>query len=214
MGGQTPKQFLPLCGTAIIARTIGVFEALSDVHEVVVVVPPQYIERTRRIVLGYGFKKVTNIIAGGRERQDSVHNGLHAFNREPDIILVHDAVRPLILPSTVKEVIRETIRHRAAVVGVRVKDTIKVEGKQGFYQATLERSKLWAVQTPQGFSYKLLMRAHETAKKSRFLGTDESSLVERMGIPVRIVEGEHGNIKITTTADLLLATGFLGKKSR
>jgi len=126
-------------------------------------------------------------------------------------VLVHDAVRPFVDRSVIRAVIGAVRRHRAAVVGVRVKDTIKVESGEspGFYARTIARGGLWAVQTPQGFRYDLLLRAHQEAHRAGFLGTDDASLVERLGIPVRIVPGNERNIKITTPADRKLAEFLL-----
>jgi len=205
MGGRLPKQFLSLGGKPIIAHTIAAFEAIQSVGEIVVVAPQDHVARAQRLCRMQGFKKVSCICEGGKERQDSVRIGLEAFARQPAIVLVHDAVRPLVSKRVIQSVIKGAIRHRAAVVGVRVKDTIKVEGRKGYYRATLDRSKLWAVQTPQGFRYNLLWESHLSARKSHYLGTDEASLVERLGIPVRIVEGDYTNIKITTLEDLKAA---------
>jgi 2-C-methyl-D-erythritol 4-phosphate cytidylyltransferase len=205
MPGTLPKQFLILDRAPIIGRTIALFQSLRCVNEIVVVVPNAHIGRTRTIVRNGGYRKVSNIVAGGKERQDSVWRGLRAFTRTPDFVLVHDAVRPLVSPQVVRAVLRETEKHRAAVVGVHVKDTIKIERDKGFYAETLDRSALWAVQTPQGFAFDLLIRAHRTAQITGLRGTDEASLVERLGIPVRIVEGDSRNIKITTREDLELA---------
>jgi len=209
LGSRIPKQFLPLKGKTVLERTIALFESLPAVSEIVVVAPVGYVKKARSLVLRSGFRKVSGVVRGGKRRQDSVWNGVHAFRSVPDIVLVHDAVRPCVTKAVVNEVIRESIRHGAAVVGVRVIDTIKVEGKKGFYSATLDRSRLWAVQTPQGFSYSLLKKAHRMAQRTGFAGTDEASLVERLKVPVRIVEGDYRNIKITTKEDLLLAESFV-----
>jgi len=211
LGGRIPKQFLQLKGVPILERSVSLFESLRAVDEIVVVSARDHVVRTERLIRRMGCRKIVSIISGGKERQDSVWNGMHAFISKPDIILVHDAARPLISRIVVEAVIAAAIRHRAAVVGVRVNDTIKLEGKKGFYRRTLDRSKLWAVQTPQGFRFDLLMRAHQAARRARYLGTDESSLVERLAIPVRIVEGDHINIKITTRQDLRLAEMWLDR---
>jgi 2-C-methyl-D-erythritol 4-phosphate cytidylyltransferase len=161
-----------------------------------------------------GCNKIITIVTGGRERQNSVWNGINAFLSKPDIVLVHDAARPLVNRRTVDEVIASAARNGAAVVGAKVHDTVKEEGKQGFFSRTLDRSKLWAVQTPQGFSFDLLMRAHKSARRSGHHGTDEASLVERLNVPVRIVEGDQWNIKITTPFDLHLAEVLLKEKGK
>jgi 2-C-methyl-D-erythritol 4-phosphate cytidylyltransferase len=205
MHGKVPKQFLPLERIPIIERTIALFQSLRFVNEIVVVIPKEYIGRTARIVRKGRYRKVSTIIAGGNKRQDSVRIGLHAFKRKPEFVLVHDAVRPLVSPVVVQAVLRETKKHRAAVVGVHVNDTIKLAREHGFYAETLDRSVLWAVQTPQGFVFDLLANAHTTAQIDGFGGTDDASLVERLGIPIKIVEGDNRNIKITTREDLELA---------
>jgi len=205
LGGKTPKQFLPLHGVPILLRTIMIFDRHPEVSQIVVVVPPASTAKTERIVRRSGCRKVVRVVAGGAERQASVRRGMEAFPKSPGIILVHDAVRPFVSRASITAVIRAAAHHGAAVVGVRVTDTIKTEGPDGFYRETLDRNRLWAVQTPQGFRRRLLERAHAEAAKTGFLGTDEASLAERIGIRVRIVEGEYGNLKITTREDLKLA---------
>lgn len=209
LGNRVPKQFLPLGGISILERTVAVFASLPSVGEIVVVSPKDHIPRARKLLETMGCKKIVSIVPGGKERQDSVWNGINGFVSKPDIVLVHDAVRPLVARKTVNEVIASAIRYGAAVVGVKVHDTMKVEGKRGFFSRTLDRNRLWAVQTPQGFAFNLLMKAHKAARRSGYRGTDESSLVERLHSPVRIVDGESRNIKITTPDDLREAEMWL-----
>ncbi len=210
-GSRTPKQFLNVNGLPILEYTVSLFASLRSVDEIVVVSARNHIPRVERLIRRMGSRKIISIVSGGTERQDSVWNGLQGFISRPDIVLVHDAARPLVSRKVVNAVIAAAARNHAAVVGVRVKDTIKLEGKKGFYEQTLDRNRLWAVQTPQGFTFDLLMKAHNTARRAKYLGTDESSLVERLGIPVRIVEGDASNIKITTRQDLRLAEMWLAK---
>jgi 2-C-methyl-D-erythritol 4-phosphate cytidylyltransferase len=207
-GGATPKQFLLVRGVPILQRTIAAFHGVRDVGEIVVVAPATHVCRVEGLVRRAGFKKVISVLAGGKERQDSVWNGLQGFVRPPRIVLVHDAVRPLITRRLIRNVVAAARRHGAAVVGVEVRDTIKREVRRGFYAATLDRNGLWRVQTPQGFRYALLCRAHMRAQRDRYIGTDESCLVERMGRSVRIVPGEERNLKITTGDDLKIARMF------
>jgi 2-C-methyl-D-erythritol 4-phosphate cytidylyltransferase len=201
---DVPKQFLLLRRVPILIHSLRAFESIAAVKEIVVVVPQNQLRRTEELLSTWGTDKVSHVVVGGRERQHSVRNGLLSFNREPDIVLVHDAVRPLVSRKVIMQVIVGSATYGAAVVGVKVKDTIKI-GEQGVYRKTLDRSRLWAVQTPQGFRYELLMKAHQAAQRSAFIGTDEASLVERLKVLVRIVEGDDGNLKITTPADLKLA---------
>lgn len=212
LGSRLPKQFLPLAGVPILQRTVEVFASLRSVDEIVITSPNVHVARVRNILARSGIKKIVSIVPGGKERQDSVWNGLHGFIFKPDIVLVHDAVRPLVGQGVVKEVIASAARFGAAVVGVRVQDTIKVEEKKGFYARTLDRNKLWAVQTPQGFKLDILMKAHRVARRTGFGGTDEASLVERLNVPVRIVEGDRMNIKITTPVDLRFAEIWVKKR--
>ena len=205
MGGSTPKQFLKVDGVPIIALTVRAFERVRAVSQIIVVVPPGYAASTDRLLRRAGCGKVTAVVEGGKERQDSVRTGLTMITGDPHIVLIHDAVRPFITRKVIEDVIRESATHGAAVVGVRVKDTIKREGTKGFYKDTLPRHVLWAVQTPQGFTRHLIEQAHARALRDGFVGTDDAMLVERMRRPVRIVEGDYGNAKITTREDLLSA---------
>lgn len=209
MGAKSPKQFLSINGESILERSIALFDSLKGIQEIVVVVPRGYRRPVLRMITRRNLQKVSRVVMGGKTRQDSVWNGLQAFVHPPETVLVHDAVRPMVTRRIVGEVIRETRIYGAAVVGVPVKDTIKVEKQRGFFAGTLDRRRLWSVQTPQGFGYEILLSAHRAARKSRFHGTDESSLVERLGIKVRIVKGEYRNIKVTTKDDLEVVKAWL-----
>jgi len=175
---------------------------MKDIDAIVVVAPQAFVARARSMLRKAGISKVVAVIPGGRERQSSVRAGLEAFSKRPEFVLVHDAVRPFIRAGTIRKVIAATKRFGAAVVGVRVTDTIKEGNVKGFYVKTLQRDRLWAVQTPQGFRFSVLLAAQKAASRVGFSGTDEASLLEWRGIPVRIVEGEHDNVKITTKDDL------------
>ncbi len=209
LGGKIPKQFIRLGGIPILQHSIEVFCSIRSVDEIVVVSAAEYMRRVERLLGQMGCKQILTIVCGGKERQDSVWNGLNAFVSGPEIVLVHDAARPFISRDMVNEVIASAARYGAAVVGVKVNDTIKVEGKKGFYESTLDRERLWAVQTPQGFRFELLMKAHRSARRGGYRGTDEASLVERLKIPVRIVQGDHRNIKITSPHDFRTAKMWL-----
>jgi 2-C-methyl-D-erythritol 4-phosphate cytidylyltransferase len=212
LGGSTPKQYLKIGTLPIIAVAVRAFERVRQVSQIIVVVPQGYAAYTHRLLQRAGCVRVTAVIEGGKERQDSVRAGLAMITGDPEIVLIHDAVRPFISRRVIEEVIRESVKHGAAVVGVRVKDTIKREGREGFYQDTLPRHLLWAVQTPQGFRRHLIIEAHARAAKAGFVGTDDAMLVERMRRPVRIVEGDYGNVKITTREDLLSARSRVSRR--
>lgn len=209
LGGKIPKQFIPLGGVPILRRSVEVFCTVGSVDEIVVVSAKEYMARVERLLGRIGCPRILTIVQGGKERQDSVWNGLNAFVASPELVLVHDAARPLVSRDDVKRVITAAARFGVAVVGIKPSDTIKLEGMRGFYTSTLDRTKLWAVQTPQAFRFELLMRAHKAARRAGYQGTDDASLVERLKIPVRIVPGDHRNIKITTFSDLLIAKMWL-----
>jgi len=217
MGGRTPKQFLPLAGVPVIERTIGLFSGVRAVREIVVVVPRESLRRMNAIVRRAGFARVA-VVPGGKERQHSVLRGLEACSRTDGVVLVHDAVRPLVERRVIDDVIRAALRHGAAVPAVPVTDTIKtVSGARGgFVSRTLPRGELWAVQTPQGFRFSILRDAHLKAAAAGVLGTDDASLVERLGRRVRIVRGNGANIKITTPRDRKVAESLIpgGKRGR
>jgi 2-C-methyl-D-erythritol 4-phosphate cytidylyltransferase len=177
---------------------------MREIGPIVVVVPLREIGRTNRMLQRAGCRKVVAVVPGGRDRQASVHAGLRSFPVAPKFVLVQDAVRPFTSARTISAVIAAVRKHGAAIAAARITDTVKEEFR-GSIARTVPREALWGAQTPQGFRYDLLLLAHRVAGKLRFRGTDESSLLERLGIAVRIVESEKGNGKITTPDDLRIA---------
>ncbi len=211
MGAAVNKQYLSLADRPILAHTLSLFDRHPAVNRIVVISPREEIPFCRtEVVERYRFEKVRELVEGGAERQDSVRNGLAACGAAPeDIVLIHDGVRPLFPADRIDEVIDSARRVGGCVVGVPVKDTIKqVEG--GMIRQTPDRRSLWLAQTPQAFSFAIIRSAHEQALQDGFRGTDDASLVERLGHPVAMVEGSYRNIKITTPEDLLVAQAFLG----
>ena len=214
MGGVRSKQFLELDGKPIIIRTLEHFQSSPLIDCIVVAVSSDVIEESRSLIGGAGLTKVTGIVSGGDERQDSVWCGLEALDsRNPHFVLVHDGVRPFIDGDLIDRVLSAAVRHRAAVPAVRAKETVKLTGADGFVQETLPREQLWIAQTPQAFEFKLLHRAYERARADGFIGTDDASLVERLGEKVSIVEGSYDNIKITTPEDLEFAQGIFHRRT-
>lgn len=206
------KVFLRLMGKPILFHTLRVFAAVPEVQEIIVVTGAEEVEPLRRALQGLGFfreaAKSVKVVAGGSERQYSVWNGLKASSEASDVVLVHDAARPLVSRATIEAVIEAARAHGAAIAAVPEKNTVKVV-KDGVVTATPDRSTLWAVQTPQGFSRSLLMAANEKAESDGFLGTDDASLVERYGAKVHVVMDSYQNIKVTTPEDLVVAEAFL-----
>ena len=210
MGGGTAKPFLPLRGEPVLVHTVRLFSDSPLVDEIVIAAHD--IETTRELV--GAMPKVAHIVAGGRERQESVWAALQVVHSRPRIVCVHDAARPLLPADVLEAVLLAAAEHPAQVVAVPVKDTVKVVGSDGHVAATPDRAMLWAVQTPQVFWAEPMVRAFRSAQADGFLGTDCASLLERQGVPVRVREGSHENLKLTTPEDFLLAEAILERRSR
>ncbi|MBN2980529.1 2-C-methyl-D-erythritol 4-phosphate cytidylyltransferase [Cohnella algarum] len=206
------KPYLPLSGKPVLAHTLDAFERSPSVAEIVLVVAPGEEERAASVVREAGARKVSAVVPGGAERQDSVYAGLTALSAEG--ALVHDAARPLVTPEQIEACCREAERHGAAALAVRVKDTIKVADEEGFIASTPERRLLWAVQTPQAFVREELLEAHRLARGDGSPATDDAMLLERRGRKVAIVEGDYLNLKITTPEDLPVAELLLERRRR
>lgn len=212
-GAREPKQFLPLGGKPVLAHTLALFDGMERVNRIVLTVPEDYIAKTRQeIVEAYPFRKVTDILPGGSDRQDSVYHALRRLPEDTDIVLIHDGVRPLTAPRTIMDVIAYAEEGYAAIAGVKSTDTIKLAGADGLVYATPDRAGVWAAQTPQGFAYRTVLEAHRAAAEEGFTGTDDAMLVERYRLaPVKMVDGGPGNIKITNAHDLAAAEELLGR---
>lgn len=204
------KQFIELEGKPVILHTLTVFEEDPNCEEIKLVINEREKDIFKELLSLNPIKKIKEIVPGGEERQDSVYNGLNAI-RSAEIVLVHDGARPFISHTVIRNLVEKASAEGAAIVGVPVKDTIKRVSKEGIVEETVERSSLWSIQTPQAFRYPILKEAHEKAKAENYMGTDEASLVERIHVPVHIVEGEYENFKLTTPDDLILAKAFLQK---
>lgn len=212
MGASINKQYLHLDGLPIVARTISVFEDSPLIDAIYLVIPADEIPYCREhVIAACGFRKVVEIVAGGRERQNSVMNGLNAMRQnvaDDDVVLIHDGVRPLITPQLLRESIEVARSNDGVLVAVPAKDTIKTV-RDGIIIDTPPREMLWLAQTPQSFRFAVIHAAHRAAEQEGFMGTDDASLVERRGGMVRVVRGDYRNIKITTPEDLVLAEAFL-----
>jgi 2-C-methyl-D-erythritol 4-phosphate cytidylyltransferase len=149
---------------------------------------------------------------GGRERQESVLHGVQKIEEDTAVVLVHDGVRPFVTPEMITEAVSLAMQGECIAVGVPIKDTIKEVDENRTVLRTLERGRLWAIQTPQAFPLKILRRAYEESYKQKMFGTDDATLVERTGGRVRLIMGSYENIKITTPEDLLLAAEILKRR--
>ncbi len=208
MGMDVKKQFLEIKGKPVLCHTIEAFEKNKNIHSIVIVTGEDSIDFCKELAEKYDYKKVEKVVAGGSERQFSVHNALKSIDKT-DIVLIHDGARPFIMQEDINKVIEETFLTGASVMAVKSKDTIKVADSESFVKETPDRNLLWNIQTPQGFDFKTISNAYSQAEKDGFLGTDDSSLAERLGIKVKLVEGHYTNIKITTKDDLIYAGAIL-----
>jgi 2-C-methyl-D-erythritol 4-phosphate cytidylyltransferase len=205
------KQFIELRDQPVIVHTLKVFERDEWCEGIILVINEAEREQFNEILKRFAIKKVISMVSGGTERQHSVYNGLKEI-KNSDIVLIHDGARPFITVEKIHELVQAAKEHGAAVVAVPVKDTIK-RVFDGYVHETVERSSLWAVQTPQAFHVSLVLEAHERASLERYIGTDDASLVERIGKQVKIIEGDYRNIKLTTPDDLLFAQAILSSWS-
>jgi len=213
MGGHVPKQFLTLGGQPVLVHTLRTLEAAAPIDGIILAVPETDREFClTEIVSRHGFKKVTKIVAGGDQRQDSVRHALFAVSEETDLVLVHDAVRPFLTLEMIRLVIEQATKHGAAMVAIPMRDTVKQVGPDGLIERTVDRRNLWLAQTPQAFRRKLLQEAYQKADRDGFHATDDAQLVERLGGRVAVVEGSTENMKITRPEDLSIGEAILASR--
>ncbi len=204
MGGSLPKQLIPLDGRSALVRSLEKLAGTPEVRRIVAAVSPQCADAVRDWIRRNPSGLPVTIVEAGEERQDTVYRGLRAVQEDADIVLVHDAVRPFVSVSRIRQTIAAAARSGAAILAVRPKATIK-RGGGDRVEETLDRRLLWEVQTPQAFRKGVLIRAYDSALKDGFTATDDAALVERLGLPVEVVEGDETNIKITTPFDRIVA---------
>ena len=213
MGTEISKQFLPLCGKEILAHTVEKFEKAACIRDIILVTGGDALQDVRQMVQEYGWKKIISVTEGGKERQDSVFLGLQQVPQDTEIVLIHDGVRPFVTEEILERSIAAAKETGGCVAGVPAKDTIKVCDAEGFAIATPDRSTLRQIQTPQTFRRKEILAAYEKAKADGFLGTDDASVAEHSGFPVRVIMRSYRNIKITTKEDLLIGAAFLKEET-
>ena len=203
MGNDVSKQYMLLGDMPVLSRTLGIFEKASNIGHIVLVVPKNDMDYAKNsIVEKYGISKVRHIVAGGRQRQDSVKNGLDVVSDKDEIVLIHDGVRPFVSEELINVSVRKAFEEDAVTVGVPVKDTVKSVDSDGLVTKTFKRNTLWLTQTPQAFKAEIIIKAYQKAYKDNFYGTDDASLVEHINVSVKMIPGSYNNIKITTPGDL------------
>ncbi|XP_057977850.1 2-C-methyl-D-erythritol 4-phosphate cytidylyltransferase, chloroplastic [Malania oleifera] len=211
MGASTPKQYLPLVGQPIALYSFYTFSLMNEVKEIIVVCDPSYkdIFEDSKMRIHVDLK----FALPGKERQDSVYNGLQAVDLNTELLCIHDSARPLVSSGDVKKVLNDGWLNGAAVLGVPVKATIKEANRESFVVKTLDRKMLWEMQTPQVIKHELLRKGFELVNRDGLEVTDDVSIVEHLKHPVYITEGSYTNIKVTTPDDLLLAERILSNRA-
>jgi len=225
MHSDVAKQFLPLCGKPVLCYSLDVFEQSDYIDRIILVAGREGMETCSEIVKEYGYKKVSSVVTGGKERYHSVRNGLNAALYEEDsavenppaLVLIHDGARPFVSEEIIEENIKALEECSACVTGVPSKDTVKIADSEGFVASTPERALVWNVQTPQSFHFSLVHKAYEQLieKEAEILEkgiriTDDAMVVEYFtNERVKLVEGSYENIKITTPEDLIIAENII-----
>lgn len=213
MGLGKPKPLVELKSKPIIIWTLEPFVALDLTRHTVIVVSEGIADRIEHLVDEYfGSAVGLKVVPGGMDRQCSVYNGLLALAPSTEIVIIHDAVRPFVEPQSILESVEAAEECGAATVAIPAVDTIAAVSEDGEIRETLDRSGLWAVQTPQTFRYDTILKAHEQADADGVRATDDAELVRRLGLTVKVVEGSPDNIKLTTRHDLLIAERVLGER--
>jgi len=214
IGGEVPKTYLPVCGRPMVLRTLDQFFSAQAIEEVVLVIAADEFLRCETMLRDDS--ELANrpwiLQSGGPTRQQSVKKGLEKIGSDTDIVVIHDGARPFVSPALIDRCVQASRDKGAVVVGVPVRDTIKIVSNDRWVQTTLSRSSLWAIQTPQVFHKQWIVEAHDRAAREAFEATDDAMLVERIGKPVFVVDGESTNIKITTPEDVWFAEALLREK--
>jgi 2-C-methyl-D-erythritol 4-phosphate cytidylyltransferase len=211
IGGPVSKSFLPIAGRPLVLRTLDRFFSTQSIEKVILVVADKELGPSQRLIASDPNLSHRSWVlqAGGASRQESVRRGLDRLDPDCEIVAIHDGARPFVSSSLIDRCIEEAYRVGAVVIGVPVRDTIKVVSEEHWVQATPARNTLWEIQTPQVFRKEIIVQAHDWGGRQAMEATDDSTLVEQIGKPVFLLEGERTNIKITVPEDLLLAEALL-----
>ena len=213
MGGSVPKQFLSLGHQPLILHSLRILQASPVIQEIILAVPQGDMDYClKEIVAKHHFTKVTKVVPGGAERQDSVRHALEAVQDEVDVVLVHDAVRPFLTERMVEEVVSMARAKGAAIIALPMKDTVKQVGADHVVERTVDRTGLWLAQTPQAFRRDWLLSAHRKAHGEGVRATDDAYLMEWCGYSVSVVEGSGENIKVTRPEDLAIGEAILASR--
>lgn len=210
MNDSVRKQYIALDGISILNHTLNIFDSCPLVNHIILVVPQEDFDFCRNEILKpVKLKKGIDLVGGGPERQDSVYNGLQIVGPEEGIVVIHDGVRPFVRQEHLVACLKSAAEFGACILGIPAFDTVKQVNARNEIVRTRKREILWLAQTPQAFRTELIKKAHEAARQEGFIGTDDASLVERLGQIVKIISGSRSNIKITSHEDLALARAML-----
>jgi 2-C-methyl-D-erythritol 4-phosphate cytidylyltransferase len=210
MKGPTRKQYLELSGKPVLSYPLIAFDDCALIEEIFLVIPKEDISDCRNNIISLlDLRKRVHLVPGGVHRQDSVFNGLLSVSKNTDIIIIHDGVRPFIRSEDLTACILFAKDVGACILGTPASDTLKRVEKSQIIEETLDRENIWLTQTPQAFKYDLILKAHEVARRDGVIGTDDASLVERLGKDVKIINGTKYNIKITVKEDLAVANALI-----
>lgn len=207
MGLRTNKIFLDLCGQSVIERTINAFVDIPEIFEIILVTKKEFFDDFKDILNNFSLN--IRLVEGGSSREESTFNGLLKVSEDSNYVICHDGARPLVSKKTILNVINELESYKAVITGVKSKDTIKVLSSDYEVISTPDRSSLYNIQTPQAFDKKVLLDGYKKFFKENGFATDDSSIVEKLNVRIKLVEGEYSNIKITTIEDIYYARVLL-----
>lgn len=214
MGNRTNKQYMFIESRPVLSYSIDFFEKVDFVDEIVIVASEKEVDYCKHeIVDRYKYQKVSAVVAGGKERQDSVYAGLRHLGEDTDFVAVHDGARPILSVEVLRNLMKEAKQWGAAIPGVASKETIKMVDRDDFVRQTLDREIIYSIQTPQVFKFDELFNAYRQAHEEGFMGTDDASVFERYIGRVKVVEGDYNNIKITTPGDLVVVKSLMDMES-
>lgn len=215
METNRPKQFLDLDGRPVLVRTLEVFQECPAIDSIILITPEQDVSYARKeIVARYALTKVEKVVPGGERRQDSVRLGLEAWDGRDGLALIHDGVRPLVPADLIVRVIDAAKEYRAVIPALSAKETVKEVDENALVLKTYDRQMIWLAQTPQVFRYQDILMAHQRAVQENWEEvTDDALLMEKLGIPVKVIEGSEDNIKVTTPRDMELARFLLKERT-
>jgi len=211
-GSDIPKQFVEANGIPVIAHTLGKFQNNTNISEIVVVAHKDFIVYCNDVIKSFKFTKVSGIIEGGNTRQQSVYKGLKILNT--DYVLIHDAARPLVSDADITNCCNSLLSCDACALGAKVADTLKFSEDGVFITSTVDRSNMWAIQTPQCFKKDVIIKCHKNAIFDDFTVTDDCMLAEKYGIKIKLIEALSNNLKITTHKDLAVTEVLLDGQGR